>query len=331
MDKNKLDKDHFSFKSLNNLFWGISHLADKVPMGGKNYVEIACDYYHERMFNEYIKPKFNPASNSVIDLCKAWLEIMDNEEFLDKNDYQLYEEGDCVHIQVDPHKCTYNEYCTAVNQEDLPVVCPRMLTCKWIATHYSGRTYQLKTETFAENQICRGTVYPGEVIREILTRDGDNITIAGERAIVLSTNAYGILLKTIYDYAPHLLERVLYESTYYSSLLEYDKIKSHYNSKREIIEHLLNTIHRLGNIRYEIFEFDEVNKHAVIKAYGSYMAEIFLDNKLSTTPKTSCASGRGRLAAYFTKAWDEEIVCEELKCEAFGDEYCEFVLLPKRL
>jgi predicted hydrocarbon binding protein len=61
------------------------------------------------------------------------------------------------------------------------------------------------------------------------------------------------------------------------------------------------------------------------------MAEIFMENKLSTTPKTSCASGRGRLAAYFTKAWDEEIVCEELKCEAFGDEYCEFVLLPKRL
>ena len=24
-------------------------------------------------------------------------------------------------------------------------------------------------------------------------------------------------------------------------------------------------------------------------------------------------------------------LCEEMKCEAFGDECCEFVLLPKRL
>jgi len=331
MDNNKFDKDRFLFKSLNNLFWGISHLADKVPMGGKNYVEIACDYYMERMFNEYIKDRFNPASNNVIDLCKSWLEIMDDEGFLDINDYQLYNGGDYIHIQVNPHKCTYYEYCVAVNKEDLPVVCPRMLSCKWIATNYAGRQYQLKTETFAENELCRGTIYPGELINEILTRDGDNISIAGERAIVLSTNAFGILMKTIYDYAPHLLDRVLYESTYYSSLLEYDKIKSYYSSKREIIEHLLNTILRLGNIRYEIIEYDEVNKRAVIRAYGSYMAEIFINNKLSTTPKTSCASGRGRLAAYFTKAWDEDIVCEEMRCEAFGDDCCEFVLLPKRL
>jgi len=331
MDENKLDKDHFSFKSLNNLFWGISHLADKVPMGGKNYVEIACDYYTERMFNEYIKPIFKPVSTNVIDLCMAWLEIMDNEGFLDKNDYQLYNEGDYTHIRVAPHNCTYFEYCAAVNKEDLPVVCPRMLSCKWIATNYAGRQYQLKTETFSETELCRGTIYPGEMISEILTRDGDNITIAGERAIVLSTNAFGILVKTIYDYAPHLLERVLYESTYYSSLLEYDKVESYYNSDRDIIGHLLNTVHRLGNIRYEIMEFDSVNKRAVVYAYGSYMAEIFKKNKLSTSPKTACASGKGRLAAYFTKAWGEEIVCEEMKCEAFGDEHCEFTLLPKRL
>jgi|GEM_PF-1386414 Predicted hydrocarbon binding protein (contains V4R domain) len=331
MDDKKFDKDHFLFKSLNNLFWGISHLADRVPMGGKNYVELACDYYTERMFNEYIRDRFHPVSHEIIDLCKAWIDIMNDEGFLDKNDYQLEDMGDSMYFQVTSHNCTYYEYCNAVNNDGLPVVCPRMISCKWIAADYTGKQYQLQTEPFGETDTCRGAIYPREMVSEILARDGDNIFIAGERAIVLSTNAYGILLKTIYNYAPHLLERVLYESTYYSSLLEYDKIEDYYRSKREIIEHLLKTIKRLGNIRYEIIEYDELNKRAVVKAYGSYMAEVFVDNDLFTTPKTSCASGRGRLAAYFTKAWGEDIICEEMKCEAFGDEYCEFVLLPKSL
>ncbi|MEA4923874.1 MAG: 4-vinyl reductase [Syntrophomonadaceae bacterium] len=331
MDDMKFNKDRFLFKSLNNLFWGISQLAERVPMGGKNYVEMACDYYTERMFNEYVKHKFNPASNRVIDLCQSWIEIMDSEGFLDKNDYQLEDMGDSLYFQVNSHNCTYYEYCEAVNNEGLPVICPRMIICKWIVTNFIGPQYQMQLEPFGLTDTCRGALYPREMVSEILSRDGDKISIAGERAIVLSTNAYGILLKTIYNYAPHLLERVLYESTYYSSLLEYDKIESYYKSKREVIEHLLNTIRRLGNIRYEIVEYDELNKRAVVKAYGSYMAEIFVDNKLFTTPKTSCASGRGRLAAYFTKAWGEDIICEEMKCEAFGDEHCEFVLLPKGL
>jgi len=317
--------------SLNNLLLGLSRLADDVPMGGKNYVEIAWDYYIERAFNMNIKDKFKPVSNNALDLCNAWIETMDKEGLLDKNNYQLSNRGESVDIQVDKQNCTYYEYCSTAKEEGLPLTCPRMLGFRWIVTNQGGRQYQLKIEDFVDAKPCSGTIYPGERIKQILSRHGDNLCVAGERAIVLSTHAFGILVKTIYDYAPHLLDRVLYESTYYSSLVEYEKVKSYFNNPRETVEHLLNVVQRLGNIRYEIAEFDNLNKRAVIKAYGSYMAEIFVNNELSTSPKTSCASGRGRLAAYFTKAWDEDMVCEEMKCEAFGDDYCEFILLPKYL
>ena len=325
-----MNKENFLFKLLNNLFLGVSQLADTVPMGGKNYLEMAVDYLVERIFNQY-RNGFHPDSNEAIDLCRAWIELLDNEGFLDKDDYQLSNEGDLVNINVKKQNCSYYEYCTIAKEENLPVVCPRMLSCRWIANNFTGRQYQLKIEEFSDSNWCQGTLYPGEMISQILSKNGNNISIAGERAIVLSTNAFGILVKTIYDYAPHLLDRVLYESTYYSSLVEYDKIEPYYNNHREILEHLLNTIGRLGNIRYEIVEFDDLNKRAVVRGYGSYMAEIFKNNELFTSPKTSCASGKGRLAAYFTKAWEEEIVCEEMKCEAFGDDYCEFILLPKHL
>jgi len=322
--------DNFTSRLFNNLLLGISQLADSVPMGGINYLEMACDFYVKRTFNQY-RDNFNPDSDTAIDLCRAWIELMDKEGFLNKEDYQLSNGVDSVNINVNKQNCSYFEYCTTAKEENLPLVCPRLLSCRWIASNFAGREYQLIKEEFSDGNWCRGTIYPQEKISEILSKDGDNISIAGERAIVLSTNAFGILVKTIYDYAPHILDRVLYESAYYSSLVEYDKIEGYYNHHREVIEHLLKTIGRLGNIRYEIFEFDDINKRAIIRGYGSYMAEIFKDNELSTSPKASCASGKGRLAAYFTKAWKEEIICEELKCETFGDDYCEFILLPKRL
>ncbi|MGI5921103.1 MAG: V4R domain-containing protein [Syntrophomonadaceae bacterium] len=325
-----MGRDNFSFKILNNMFLGVGQLADKVPMGGKNYLEMVCDFYVGRMFNEY-KDSFNPASDKAIDLCRAWIELMEKEGYLDKNDYELSNGGDFVTVKVSKHNCSYFEYCTTANRENIAHVCPRILGLRWVVANCTGRQYQLKTEEFSDTERCLGTIYPGEVMSEILTKDGDNISIAGERAIVLTTNAYGILMKTIYEYAPHLLERVLYESTYYSSLVEYDRIAVYYQDARQIVEHLLRTIERLGNIRYEIVSYDDKNKQAIVRGYGSYMAEIFKENHLFSTPKMSCASGKGRLAAYFTKAWGEEIICEELSCEAFGDDYCEFILLPKNL
>jgi predicted hydrocarbon binding protein len=256
---------------------------------------------------------------------------LENEGFVAKDDCQLSNGGDLVNIKIKKNNCSYYEYCTTAKKENISLICPRLLSFRWVTTKCTGQQYQLNIEELSDTDWCQGTIYPGDSISEILTKDGDNISIAGERAIVLSTNAYGILIKTIHEYAPHLLDHVLYESTYYSSLVEYDRVSKYYHNDRQIIEHLFDTISRLGNIRYEIIEFDTLNKRAVIRGYGSYMAEIFKDNELFTSPKVSCASGRGRLAAYFTKAWREEIVCEELKCEAYGDDYCEFILLPKNL
>jgi len=325
-----MSREEFLFKYLNSVLLGVSQLADTVPLGGKNYLEITCDNSFERMFDQY-RSSFNPASNEAIDLCRAWIATMENERFCDKNDYEFNNEGDFIKISVNKENCFYHEYCIEAREKNLPVVCPRMLSCRWIATKFSGRQYQLKTEEFSNTNRCMGAIYPEETISEILSVEGDNITFAGERAIVLSTHAYGILIKTIYNYAPHLLERVLFESTYYSSLSQYEKVKNNFKNNHDTLEHLLRTIERLGNIRYEIMEYDELNKRAVIRGHNSYMAAIFKKNNLLNTPKTSCASGRGRLAAYFSGAWGEEIVCEEVKCEAFGDDYCEFILLPKRL
>lgn len=315
---------------LNNLFLSISKFADSVPLGGKEYVDLVSQFYGQEMFRR-LSDHYNPASNKPIDLCRGLAELMDNDGIVDKNDYIFTEEGDSVNIKVNQSNCTYYEYCSTAKENNLPTTCCRMNTYKWVVSKYTERHYQLKTDFNLNTGYCEGIIYPGEAISEILTKDGDRINVAGERAIVITTKTHGTLLKAIYDYAPHLLERILFESTYYASLDQFDKLKPYFHDSRELIEHLLIATRRAGSISYEIMEYDEINKSAVIRGYGSYIAEVFRDYKLFNSPKASCAAARGRLAAYFTKAWGEEIVCEEMKCEAFGDDYCEFILIPEHI
>ncbi len=308
----------------------VSQLADSIPMAGKQHFEMATEHLTERLFNQYIHD-FIPASDKAIDFCRGWIELMGKQGFLDVEDYIFSEEGDLIKIKVNKPNCSYYEYCTRAREENMIFSCPRMLSCRYIASRFTGRQYQLKIDDIAGDDWCYGTIYPGETITEMLIKDGDKITMAGERAIVLLVKSFGLLLKTIYDYAHHLLGQVLYESIYYSSSIEYDRVSPYFSSERETIEHLLDMTNRTGNIRYEILEFDEFNKKAKIRGYGSFMAELFVEQKLFTSSKVSCHSARGRLAAYFTRAWGEEIVCEEVQCEALGADYCEFILLPKKL
>jgi len=316
------------YEMINNLYLSVSQLAETVPMGGNYYLEKVSEYLAEHTLNQH-RNFFTPASDKTIDICQSWINMLDNIDYINRSDYLFTQEGEKLKISVNKKNCTYRDFCSKALQEKLPHTCPRMVSCKWIASRETREPYQLQLLDTTDDIWCTGIIYPSEDIEEILARDGNIINIAGDRAIVLSTNAYGILLKTIYNWMPELLGQVLYESAHYSALLDYDKVSKYYGNSRDVIEHLLNTVNLLGNIRYEIVKYDEINKEAEIRGYNSYLAEIFKNNNLFKSPKASCHSARGRLAAYFSKAWQTEIVCEELRCEALGDDYCEFILLPK--
>lgn len=322
-----LDKTTVLFDTINSLYMGMSQLAVSSPMGDKHYLEIVTEHLAERTLEKY-REFFTPASDSAIDVCQAWINLLDKTGYLDGRDYCVTRENEKIEISVNKTNCTYRDFCSEAKQKGLPHTCPRMVSCKWIASRQSGEQYQFQLEAVNETN-CSGYIYPRQSLNEILSRDGDKITIAGERAIVLSTNAFGILLQTIYKRVPELLGQVLYESAYYSGLMDYEKVSKYYHNCRDIIEHLLNTVNLLGNIRYEIIKYDEENMEAEIRGYDSYSAEIFEKYHLFKAPKVSCYSACGRLSAYFSKAWQTEITCEEMECEVLGDNYCTFILLPK--
>jgi len=320
----------FLYAMLNNIYLGMSQVTSQVPMGGDYWIELSTEMMVERMFRKF-RHLFTPASKRPADICRAWIDVMDAQGFVNKHHYRFQEEGDRLRVEIQRQGCIYLEYCTTAREEGLPFVCPRMVSCKWVVSHVTDQPYQVEMTINSEGNSSIGYISPAGLADNILARKGDRITIAGERAVVVSTNTYGYLLKAIYQYAPQILPQVLYQSSYSASLVEYDRVDPRYPDKRELIEWLLQHTNYLGVIRYEIVEFDEINKRARIRGYGSYMAEMFLKHNLFLTPHMTCDSARGRLAAYFSRAWNMEMECEEMECEALGNSCCEFVVLPKHL
>ncbi|MGI6487345.1 MAG: hypothetical protein GX964_05080 [Syntrophomonadaceae bacterium] len=317
----------FLHKVLNHLYLGMSQVAERVPMGGAYWMEMSIAMMSQRIFNEY-KQYFAPASGQAEDICLAWIDLLGQFGSVDNEAFGFKTINETVNISVESKECNYQDYCTTARGEGLPFVCPVLTGFKWITSYVTNRDYQLDMTAFPPNGTCAGAIFPAQRLKNILVKDGDHISIAGERAIVISTDAFGYLLKAIYEYAPHVLRQVLYESSYNSSLAEYDRIDPHYPNKRDLIEWLLRYPALLGVIRYEIVEFDEESKRACIHGYSSYLVDMYQQHELCLSPRISCHSARGRLAAYFTRAWGEDMTCEETRCQSMGSEFCEFIVLP---
>ena len=92
---------------------------------------------------------------------------------------------------------------------------------------------------------------------------------------------------------------------------------------RELAELDLRVIEVLGWVRQaELVEFDPDAGVAVVRTWGSFESVI-------ERGRPSCHFMRGELAGFFSAMFGRGLYGTEVKCEAKGDQYCEFVIAPK--
>jgi len=58
------------------------------------------------------------------------------------------------------------------------------------------------------------------------------------------------------------------------------------------------------------------------------MTELSEEVKTNRTPRTVDHYSRGMFAGFFSQLLGQEVVCEEMACQAKGDDTCEFVIMP---
>jgi len=327
--KGRESKDPVTFykKIINDFYLSLSKAAMTIPFSGEYWLEQVTQGVGERVYNEFIN-QIDFSSRKSVDICLRYISLLEREGFLKAGDYEFSSHGRKIRVTINREGCVYQQFCQEARKEKLFFNCPRLAALQVVLKKATGQDYSSKVQPARD--ICRGTISPVERTRqEIVTREGNSLKIAGQRAIFLPLQTYASLLKAIKEHAPHILRQVLYETGYTSAQDIADKTLAIYNDPRECLSALLNELTRSGLGKIELVMFNPEEAKAVIRCYDSFQVAVVEEyESLYRTPRAVCDLLRGTFAAYLSTVLDTQIICEEMQCQSMGGAFCEFIALP---
>ena len=166
----------------------------------------------------------------------------------------------------------------------------------------------------------RRCIFPAQRLKNIMVKDGDHISIAG-KGYQISTDAFGYRLKPFMS-TPSCSETGTLNPVIIQAWPNTTD-RPHYPNKRPIewLLHILPT-----RSHPEIVEFDErVNAPA---STGSYTRDMYQQHELCLSPEFPVIVPGDDWAAYFTRAWGEDMTCEETRCQSWAANLRIHILLP---
>jgi len=316
-------------KILNYLYLNLSKTAGKLPFSGRYWLEEISRGVGERVLQEYGQGIELQAGHPAA-ICKSYLSILDRAGILDESDYRLEEEGENLFVTLDRERCVYQDFCQGAGEDGLFFYCPRLGALQAALKQALGVEYSTSVEIDASTGTCRGRIFPAKLrLRtETITREGDLLKIAGERAVLFTKDIYAFILLAIKDYAPHIMKTVLFDAGYRSSRIIAGHAKQSYADPLEALDSLFGEFRNVGLGTAELVSLDPVEGRAVIRCYHSMEATVAQEYPLYRTPRVVCDLIRGKFSAYLSVILERPIICEELKCASMGDDYCEFHAFP---
>jgi len=316
-------------KILNYLYLTLSKTIPAIPFSGQYWLEEVTRGVGACVMDEYGK-ELELSSRRPADICRAYLDILDREGFLEASAYRLEEEGENVLVNLTRSRCIYLDFCRGAEKEELFFYCPRLGAFQACLQRVLGSEYSREVTINAEADMCRGRISPTRRLKtEIVTREGDLLKIAGERAILLPKETYASIFVALKEYAPHIIKTILFDAGYLSALTVAAQAKTFYNTPLEALEALFEEVKNCGLARVELVSLEPGAGRAVIRCYNSFqVATVKKYGWFYRTPRVVCDLLRGMFSAYLTVLLERKILCEEMRCEALEGDYCEFHALP---
>lgn len=154
------------------------------------------------------------------------------------------------------------------------------------------------------------------------------LTVGPARKMLFSAQAYIYLVRSIYQHAPHAVKYLLYDVGYQTGLQYMSSLANLSVDMETLVRLGISTFTQAGYGHFELVEYDLDQRY--IRIIGKNLFEASLSNEIGIyrTPRTVDHYSRGMFAGLFSKLLGEEVVCEEMRCEARGEEACEFVVMP---
>ncbi len=320
-----------TIKLMNYMFMSMSNTMNQVPFSGQHWMEQLVIGSVQYFIDEYWDDS-KLDSKKPVEICRTYLNVMEDVGFLYAKDYRLEESGDSLLMSVKTNKCVYRECCQRTGEkEGLSFKnCIRLGTFQAILRHVLGENNYLTSVDMAADGFCYGKLRPNtQPKEEIVTREGHIIKMAGHRAFLLRQKTYASLMASIRDHAPQILKHVLYDAGYQSGLSLARKARESYPYPKECLQLLLDELTNLGVGKLELVSFSLSCARVKIRCYDSFWADTANEyGHLYRTPQVICDMLRGILAACLSVIFEKEIICEEMVCQSMGADCCEFLALP---
>lgn len=326
-----MKEDSFFFHIINSIYLNLSRTVNRLPFSGRFWLEEIFRGVAEETLKKY-SDKIEFVSHRPVDICSQFLKLLDCEGFLNAADYYLEQQNEYdVQITVRGKGCVYKTFCTTAREEGLTFNCGRTATLQAILTKILGHEYTSSMETELEKGVCRGILYKSTKVKnEIVTREGHNLKIAGERAVLWPMSTYASILASIKNHAPYILTHVLFDAGYRSGLFLAERAKDIYHTPDEYLQMLFSELTNHGMGKIELVELDLDKNRATIRCHDSFTVECLETyGHLYRTPRAICDLLRGNFSAYLSVLFSKQIICEEMLCKSMGHPYCEFVAIPQ--
>lgn len=149
---------------------------------------------------------------------------------------------------------------------------------------------------------------------------------AGERVVFFPVRGYQLMLNEIHAASPDLLRHIVYRSGFVLGQSMAEQVRHLYPDPHDRLFVLLEDLARSGFGMFELLELDLDTGQAVVRGHNLFEAGLGSELAWARSPRCVDNYCSGRLAGYLTVMFARPAVCEEILCEARGDEYCEFAI-----
>lgn len=150
----------------------------------------------------------------------------------------------------------------------------------------------------------------------------------GGRAVVMTEEAYVLLLQILYEHAPHILKYAFYDMGYRAGLDIMAGLDDHGGDAEMAFRAFVRQFTHAGYGHIEVVHFDLDAPEVRLRGHNLFEAGLAPKTGIYRTPRSVDHFSRGMFAGFVSELLKREVVCEETACQFRGDPACEFVVLP---
>ena len=154
------------------------------------------------------------------------------------------------------------------------------------------------------------------------------LEVRGSRVIVMTEQAYILLLRIIHEHAPHIIKYAFYDMGYRAGVDMMAGLTESALAPADAMRRFVERYAQAGYGDLSVTHFDLAAPEARLSGVNLFEAGLASRAGIYRTPRAVDHYTRGIFAGFMSDLLKREVVCEEVACQFRGDPRCEFVVLP---